>query len=112
MHSFAALVPELADARLQGFTWRRGGRDLELVAVLASGRTVTFLCGGVTDLSIELRYRKQVGGAPRACGCEIERLPHGRCVVEWAFPPQGFLAFECDAASIGADAGADAQLQA
>jgi hypothetical protein len=104
MNSFAALVPELAEARLQGFTWRRGGRDLELVATLASGRTVTFTCGAVTDLSIELRFRKQAGGAPRACGCDLELLGKGRCLVEWAFPPQGFLAFECDAASIGADA--------
>lgn len=108
MNSLAALVPELADARLQGFTWRRGGRDLELVATLPSGRTVTFLCAAVTDLCFELRYRKQVGGAPRACGCEIERLGGGRCLVQWAFPPQGFLSFECDAASVGADA----QLQA
>jgi hypothetical protein len=95
MSTFAALVDELREARLQAVQWQHGGRDLELVLELAGGERARVFCRAVTGLEFDLEWRRNAGGEARACAAEVERTLSGRWSFHWTFPPHGVIALEC-----------------
>ena len=95
MSTFEELVNELREARLEAVTWQHGGRDLELSLTMPAGERVRVCCSAVTGLEFDFEWRRNAGGAPRACSADVDRTTSGRWSLHWAFPPHGVIALEC-----------------
>lgn len=89
------VTAQLTEGRLVSLQWVGGGQDVELVVEHKDGRLQRVLCTAVTGLDLDLHYRKNSGGAPRAFDCELERTLAGRWSLHWTFPPHGVIALEC-----------------
>ena len=89
------VTAQLTEGRLVSLQWVGSGQDVELVVEHKDGRQHRVLCTAVTGLDLDLHYRRNASGAPRAFDCEIERTLAGRWLVHWTFPPHGVIALEC-----------------
>jgi hypothetical protein len=95
MSTFEDRVNELREARLEAVAWQHGGRDLELLLTVPVGERVRVQCLAVTGLDLDLDWRRNAGGAPRAGSADVDRTAAGRWAFHWAFPPHGRIALEC-----------------
>jgi hypothetical protein len=109
MNAFEAALNGLTEARLVSVQWLASGQDLAF-SVTSSAGHVRVLCRGVTGLVLDLNYRRNSGGEPLACQCDVERTLTKRWAFHWTFPPHGLISLEC--ADLQLEVGAAAPIAA